>query len=363
MSNKIYNNDDEVVSHKEVRKKAMEKNGGTFPLSRPLPEDFLTGAPQIEDYIPGKEGSNTLWPSSFFSRVRLVPIDIVSRTNRVTRDSVLLHLLQDGFDHTKLALVRVAKLPCGTMFLFDGDHTRHLQVIAVPGAKWMLADVVEVESEAEISDRFINLNSREGKTPLSREEIFVHEVLAKRPDAVKYAASITEVGAQVYCSPSENGFVGKQSGPKVKVGALKKTIDLFEDLSHATEAMRLLVEFGGELKKQSQFPNELFEGLTMLLGTFPSLKGNENFEDWFDAQMAAMRPKVFGKHAKEAGGNQVNFHAFSVALGITELIIKDPRYSEGVPLPEIRSCRRKLRRAFGPDRRGPKKGTTATPRI
>ena len=267
-----------------------------------------------------------------------VSVDVLSLVNRDTELSNLTRILKNrgGWDSSRWNLPQIARLPDGRMFLFDGDHSRHLYKHFFPNASTMPAMVRPVANEAEVSRLFIDYNCK-GKTPIASEHIFVHHVLAGDEDTVLLAQRLDAVGLQIYCSNEPNGIAGATNGVRVKVGgvaeAFKKADKAMKKgkLSQGTDIQVVgnalvadavsLVKFVTNHQQGSKelMRSELLEGVMMLMASHPSLRrgqGNKVLRSWLSKRFSdsALMDEI--NFFKLTGGGLVNHAGYSIARGL-----------------------------------------------
>jgi hypothetical protein len=267
-----------------------------------------------------------------------VDVNVPSLVNRDTELGNLIRILKNrgGFDSTRWNEPQIARLPDGRMFLFDGDHSRHLYKHFFSEAKTMPAKVRNVANEAEVSRLFIDYNCK-GKTPIASEHVFVHHVLAGDEEAIVLAGRLAAVGLQVYCSNEPNGVAGAINGVRVKVGgvaeafkkadkAIKKS-KLPQGTNIQSEGNALvadavsLVKFVTNHQQGSKelMRSELLEGVMMLMASHPSLRcgqGNKVLRQWLSKRFSdsALMDEI--NFFKLTGGGLVNHAGYSIARGL-----------------------------------------------
>ncbi len=293
------------ISVKDLAKEVSKAYGGELPLK----------------YAPDKKLSSTL--KAYLNSIELISIDVKSLINRDTCDTVIKKLIKNGngFDFSMWNPPLVGRLPNGDMLLYDGDHSRALYRMFFPKAKRMPVRVKEFESKAEIHNEFVKVNST-CITPLTKEEIFVHEVHGKNPEAMDLCKKIEEIGCSVYCSHESGGIVGKIDGPSVGVVALKKVISFSEhDLNFAAQAVDTIMSAAATHKREIgfKFPNELLGGLTQIYVSVPGLADSNVFRKWFSSRVGVASLKSFASEAKNEGGNIHNHADYSAARGLLKM--------------------------------------------
>jgi len=281
---------------------------------------------------------NPLSAANLQRTIEDVDVNTDSLVNRDTEMDNLTRILKNrgGFDSTRWNMPQIARLPDGRMFLFDGDHSRHLYKHFFPQAKTMPARVRNVADEAEVSRLFIDYNCK-GKTPIASEHVFVHQVLAGETDAVDLAQRLAAAGLQVYCSNEPNGVAGTIDGVRVKVGgvaeafkkadkAIKKSkLPQGANIQSAGNALVAdavsLVKFVTNHQQGSKelMRSELLEGVMMLMASHPPLRhgqGNKVLRQWLSKRFSdsALMDEI--NFFKLTGGGLVNHAGYSIARGL-----------------------------------------------
>lgn len=294
-----------------IKNEVEESNGGLFPFAKPS-EEYL----RLLDPLKSKL-------QQLVESIEEVPINVKSIINRDTCDTNLKKILSNagGFDFTMWNPPLVGRLPDGTQYLYDGDHSRALYKMANPGEDTMPCRIKYFDSVEEIHREFVKVNSS-CITTLSKEEIFVHEVHGKVPEAVEMCKKVEEIGCSVYCSHEPGGIVGNIDGPSVGVVTLKKVLSFTgDDLIYAAKAVDTINEAS---KRDShdlsfRFPNELLGGLTQLYVSIKGLSDSMAFRDWFKGRIGMQSLKSFASDAKILGGNVHNHADYSAARGMLQM--------------------------------------------
>lgn len=150
------------------------------------------------------------------STIQKVSINIPSYKNRKTKMATIKKYFKEagGFIPALCPPVYVAELPNGERFLFDGDHRRHMQKLVNPSQTDMEAFIIPAKDVAEISRYFVLVN-KTARTPLTPEEIFVHDVWSNDPDSIAVEKNLKQAKLAVSLETGEqNDFVGSATGFK-----------------------------------------------------------------------------------------------------------------------------------------------------
>tara|TARA_B100000927_G_C16453090_1_gene464669 strand:- start:84 stop:1073 length:990 start_codon:yes stop_codon:yes gene_type:complete len=227
---------------------------------------------------------------------------------------------------------RIARLPRGaivkgdpnkTVWVYDGDHTRHIMLAMNPAAKTMPMHVIEVDSLEEVNKLFIN-NNKTGKTKITTEQEFVNLFHCRDAEVVQNVNFAKKVGLHVYCSHEEDGRVGELTGPEVKVNTLRKLSSACKTTHvSAKEAVSLVTETAAFDRKHA-VPLHLTLALTMLNECYPSLVGKQRnkFRAWFkgltnNLQLNDVVKLAQSRCGQAATGSQDTYY---VALGLLKLL-------------------------------------------
>jgi hypothetical protein len=247
-----------------------------------------------------------------------VPVDIKSYKNRKTEARTIKQYIAAGdgmFDAGRWAPPKVAQLPCGTRYLYDGDHRRYLWILAKPEEKTMLAHIREVKDVAEISRLFVAQN-KTGRKALRSSEVFVHEFYGGIQEAVQTGQNLVRCNLKVDLGTKEpDTFVGNPQGQQVKIEGFRK----------AVRGAGLAAVKNASDSIQSVWPNQKSIGVEMLHGfalldsntTLLTGKHRSLFMDFLKAQKVAFITSArVSTSLKAVGrGKKTNNFPESVALG------------------------------------------------
>lgn len=277
---------------------------------------------------------NTTKVVHLVSNVRQVSVDIQSYVNRKTQTATLRKYLKQGkgFDGNLWSYPQVAELPCGTQYLFDGDHRRHLYKLAFPSATHMPAIVVPVKDKSEISSLFVKMNKKARKD-ITAEETFVHEVLAGEQAALKTAADLKLCSLSISMGTGEQdsdvgaltGFIGGKP-PRTKIGSFETAIkdNHIDNVKLASETIQENFDCSHGV------PAELLYGLSRVYKDFPELSDphkHKIFPVWnnFMKRKIYHSAKQAGTSFKRQGGSVVNKAELCIAKGIMIQFKEDAR--------------------------------------
>lgn len=254
-----------------------------------------------------------------------VNVNIDSHINRKTDPATIKKYIScaNGFHRGLWQPPLVARLPDGTMKLFDGDHRRALWKLAYPNKKTMPAQIVHVNNEQEISKYFVIIN-KTGRKRLSPEENFVHEVHAGIPSAVKTNEDLKKANLCVSLGTGEQGsIVGALNGWSVKIGGFKSAVrDV--GVESVISSSKIIQKTWSEEKVRP----ELLGGIARVFMN-TKIDADDNSLNAFISYMKNMAyttgaQKDVAQAFKIAGGNRTNKAQDSIALGIVEKFRKSP---------------------------------------
>ena len=248
---------------------------------------------------------------------RSVPVNIHGDINRDTDGKVISKYLKDGWNWNLYVPISVAEFPEDSgieMKLLDGDHRRHMFMLTFPDRTHIRANVFQVKNMQEYHNLFtkINLYNRKNAT---KEEVFVHDVKAFLPAALNTMRDLIGCGVCVHGSSDPGGIVGLPDGPRVKIGAFKRTVKHgLDNAIAATSLMKLAWPEDEELKA------ELMEALAILYKLCAPLRSQrsqiaDDFRTWF-ITLSIYTQRDVAMDYKNSGGAVVNRHALCIARGI-----------------------------------------------
>ena len=314
MSNAVYTSNGNEIDYDKLREKW--KDGTGTVMVHPAPTNS----------------------QQFLARIEDIPVDTPSLVNRDTLEKNLEKILQsmNGFDGRIWNPPRVARITStGEMFIYDGDHSRHLYRWYHHTEETMPAKIVDVERKEDVHNLFVQANCK-GRTAINAEQIFVHTYLGGCPVAKQLAESLQLTGLKVYCSAEIGGTAGDPSGYLTKVNGFKRVHKLVNHpkiglQSHCTamSTMKAAVQIVGDMlsrystwSRKDNMPAEFLGAVAYLFATYPSLMppaggSHSVFESYLKNVLAnADKWKDAVIRLKELGGNTVNYPELSIAKGM-----------------------------------------------
>tara|TARA_R110002020_G_scaffold48694_5_gene138756 strand:- start:1036 stop:1941 length:906 start_codon:yes stop_codon:yes gene_type:complete len=243
-----------------------------------------------------------------------VDVGIKSLVNRETKAQQIKKLLKDGFDWKKFTPPLIAVFPDGREMLLDGDHRRAMFRTAFPNRTKMPCFRIKIACEKEYHRLFSDINWKSRKTA-TKDEVFVHDVLAETPAALRIQASLLHCNLSVYGSPDEFGTVGAHNSKRVTVGSFKKS--LRRGIENVKSAADLLSQAWPEADK---IQGELLEAVSILFEVHPSFRNGskieEDFKKWFKNYVAMRTQYNAASDYKTKGGRVHHKHGESMAHGL-----------------------------------------------
>jgi len=266
------------------------------------------GIPQISGDYHGLKSSilkdAPLTAAEYSARNEDLPVNTPSLINRDTTIKNLKKNLKarGGFDGQMWQAPRAGRIR-GTneVFIYDGDHSKHLFRHAYPNAKTMPVQVVDVDSKQEIHKLFVQTN-KTCKTSITREQTFVHGFHAGEKSAMKYEDVLKESGMYVYCSHEAGGKVGDQNGVEIKYGQLNLAMQHSDDPKMVTEAKNLIMKCKNPLADSRIMPGAPLRSLCILFSGYPHLRPNgecgTEFENFFLDAVGNKLPERYGRNVE-----------------------------------------------------------------
>tara|TARA_R100000808_G_scaffold6295_1_gene18864 strand:+ start:2144 stop:3154 length:1011 start_codon:yes stop_codon:yes gene_type:complete len=302
--------------------------------------------------------------ADYSARMEDLPINTPSLINRDTKLASLKKNMKvrGGFDGALWQAPRAGRVAStGEIYIFDGDHSKHLFMFAYPDAKTMPVQVIDVESKEEIHKLFVQTNAT-CKTPISSEQIFVHNYHAGDESVVKYATACKNAGLYVYCSHEDGGVVGDPMGTQIRFGHLKAAYQAADDPQMLTEAKNLIMKCKNPLAPSKIIAGPLLRSLCILFSTYPQLRPRGEcgveFEQFFLESAGNKVPDRFGSNIERDCRSGFP-KSYRMAAGLAQEIVEHQKNQPGTFLAVSKGAQKRLmvgdlkRRA----KKGPRKGS------
>lgn len=256
-------------------------------------------------------------------KLQKVATTIEAIVNRPTKATTLDQYLKNGWDWALFSPILVAEFPDGSRYLLDGDHRKHMWILAFGSNAPIDAFVIQVKDDKEYHRIFAEIN-RDNRKQCSAEETFLHKYLSGDANAVITGGQLLSCGLAVCGSPDDivKGYVGSSGDPLVSVSGFRRAVRR-ESLNNtpnvklAADTIKLAWSFDKKVQ------TELLEALTILYITYPVLgskrKGNKiaaEFRTWFKDHLSIKKQREKARDWKTRGGNVHHFASESTAKGL-----------------------------------------------
>lgn len=259
--------------------------------------------------------------AEYCSRMQDLSVDTPSLINRDTEISALKKnmAVRGGFDGDLWQPPRAGRVrTTGKVFIFDGDHSRHLYKYAYPEAKTMPVQVIDVDSKADIHTLFVQTNST-CKTPITSEQVLVHNYHAGDKKAQNVASLCEEVGLFIYCSHEDGGSIGDISGIEIKFNQFKQVMSVTKDCEIIREAKELILSTKNPLGNRSHLQGPPLRSLCQLFVAYPEMrptgKSGKEFTEWFIGDVGNKTPlKYFKNIERDCRSGVTSLYRMSVGL-------------------------------------------------
>ncbi len=259
--------------------------------------------------------------AEYCNRIQDLSINTPSLINRDTEIKALKKnmAVRGGFDGDLWQPPRAGRIrSTGQIYIFDGDHSRHLYIHAHPDAKTMPVQVIDVDSKSDIHDLFVQTNSS-CKTSISSEQILVHNYHAGSKSASEIANLCAEAGLYIYCSHEDGGSIGDLSGVEIKHTQLKQTMNVTKDANLIKEATNLILSCKNPLGQKNTLPGPVLRSLCQVFVSYPELrpsgKCGEEFTQFFIESVGSRTPiKYFKNVERDCRSGVTSLYRMSVGL-------------------------------------------------
>ena len=243
-----------------------------------------------------------------------VSVDIQGDINRDTDSGRVKKNLKEGWKWTLYSPIIVAVFPNEKKLLLDGDHRRHMYRLTFPDAKTIPAYLIEVENLEDYHRLFYEVNWEKRKNA-TKEEVFVHQVLANEKPAIATVSDLTACNVSVYGSSDPHGVVGASNSPHVTVGAFRRAMK--HGINNVKLSVNLMRSTWGMDKK---LQGELLEGIALIYSLYPALQKatvvSTDFNNWFATYVGIHTQHNAASDYKTKGGRVHHRHAQSIARGL-----------------------------------------------
>lgn len=224
-----------------------------------------------------------------------VPVEqIRSFGNRDTNVESINKLIDNrgGIDGS-MWLARGARVkgdPNKTVWIYDGDHSRHMYLGQHPNSKTIPIWITEVDNFKEVNKLFVACN-KTGRTSITAEQVLVNEFHCGESEAIRKDSFLEQIGAMVYCSHESEGKIGDSNGCLMKVTVLdhldkiaKKSENYNDGIASVKRAIELSTSIHAH-KADKPVSSHISRALSMVFASFPSLRNSGMkaalFDQWF----------------------------------------------------------------------------------
>jgi hypothetical protein len=243
--------------------------------------------------------------------------------NRTPKGSILAKYLQgnDGFHWGLFGSPLVARLPDGTLEIYDGGHRVSMLQQLYPDVKTFPGTIIDVEDKAEISRLFYRVNGGAASF-VNPETRFINQVLGEEVGVDKYIDVLEKANVTIY--ESEENYVPQTVKPKWKMNIkpLEDIVDLDKNL--AVWALNLYTTAWGQVVSETSngiaITGQIVKGLHQLGITykdyFNTKQGLERFENWFITMVGLSPSKSDWLFSTEFKHERMELRHLGTALGI-----------------------------------------------
>ena len=272
--------------------------------------------------------------AQYCDRMQDLPVSTPSLINRDTEIKALKKnmAVRGGFDGDLWQPPRAGRIrSTGEIYIFDGDHSRHLYIHAHPEAKTMPVQVIDVDCKGDIHSLFVQTNSS-CKTSITSEQILVHNYHAGSKPASDIASLCAESGLFIYCSHEEGGSIGDLSGVQITLGHLNQIIVVTKEANLVKEAKDLILSCKNPFGQKKVLSGPSLRSLCQLFVSYPELrpsgKCGEEFAQFFIDSVGNRTPIKYFKIVERDCRSGVK-NLYRMAVGIVSEIIEYQKDSPG----------------------------------
>jgi hypothetical protein len=240
---------------------------------------------------------------------------IKSKINRDTKAKLLRKFLRDGFDWRMFVPIHMAIVEeLGNIeLLLDGDHRKHMAIMALGDEQDVLVTLVKVKTVEEYHRLFWKMNMT-NRTNVTAEEAFVHRYYSLDAGALATYKNLITAGVCIYGSSEPGGILPLNSpGPTVR------RVGFDNAVKHAgVDAVKQAVDLMNKVwNNPTKLLPELLWALSLLYADYPYLsngsKVQTDWELWAQGALGSYTQDKKAKDLKVAGGNVHHRAAESVA--------------------------------------------------
>jgi hypothetical protein len=250
-----------------------------------------------------------------------IPIDTPNfKGNRTPKGSVLGKYLQgnDGFDWGLFGSPLVARLPNGTLQIYDGGHRVAMLQQLYPHVKSFPGTIIDVKDEAEISRLFYRVNGGAASF-VNPETRFINQVLGEENGIETYIDVLKAANVVVW--ESDTNFVPKSLNKpiwRINVGPLEDMVKGNKNLS--IRALTLYTSAWGQFSTSgcTAITGQIVKALHKIGEVYQNdPKWNfQDFETWFINSIGLSPDKSSWLFNTEYKHDRMEKRHYGTALGI-----------------------------------------------
>jgi len=243
---------------------------------------------------------------------------IKSKINRDTKLKLLRKFLRDGFDWRMFVPIHMAIVEDlgDEELLLDGDHRKHMAIMALGDEQYVLVTLVKVKTVEEYHRLFWKMNMT-NRTNVTAEEAFVHRYYSLDAGALATHKNLVTAGVCIYGSSEPGGILPLNSpGPTVRRVGFDNAVKHTD-----VDAVKLAVDLMNKVwNNPAKLLPELLWALSLLYADYPYLsngsKVQTDWELWAQRTLGSYTQDKKAKDLKMKGGNIHHRAAESIAYAI-----------------------------------------------
>jgi hypothetical protein len=269
---------------------------------------------------------------------------IKSKINRDTQAKLLRKYLNEGFDWRMFSPIHVAVIEelGNDEVLLDGDHRRHMAIMALGDEALVPVTLVTMKTVKEYHRYFWKMNMS-NRSNVSAEEAFIHRFYSDESKALVTYDNLVACNVRIYGSSEPGGILPLAStGPLVKRGGFDSAI------KHASvDAVKAAATLMSKVwVNPDKLGTEILWALALLYADYPCFSNNSkvqtDWELWTARTLGSYSMDKTAKDYKVKGGNVHHRGAESIAYAI----LQDYRSSDLSHLNVKGTCSQKYKQKF-----------------
>lgn len=262
--------------------------------------------------------------------------------NRTPKANDLTKRLQKngGFHWGLFGSPLVARLPDGTLKIYDGGHRVAMLEQLFPERKTFPGTIIDVEDEAEISRLFHRVNGSAASF-VNAEQRFINEVKGEEPGISQYTDVLS--AASVVIMDSETNFVPTNATSlkwKAKIRPIEEMTNRNKD--DAIWALSLFTSAWGKYSRPGSTGNEVTGQIAKALHFIKEVYADHfedeamltHFEDWF-VSAVSFDPSIGSWLFRENTHDRMEKRHYGTAYGIMQKYCSYARNTIGNKAPKV----------------------------